>query len=77
MWRQTVCLNTIVHCLRYTLTVAVCARVPRKSTMPVVSGIEYYENENGEDDGLLNFSQEYDLQMVSRHVHVSIFFTKQ
>lgn len=74
MWRQTVCLNAIVHRLRYTLTVAVCVRVPRKSTAPVVSGVEYYDDENGDDvnDEPLNYNQEYDLQLVSRHVHVSI-----
>lgn len=67
LWPHTVCLNTIVHRFRYTLTVAVCVRVPRKST-----GIGYCftddRDESELDDGQ---DQEYDLQLLSRHVHVS------
>lgn len=70
LWPHTVCLNAIVHRFRYTLTVAVCAQVPRKSANAV--GIGYcYSNDQEElelDDGR---DKEYDLQLLSRHVHVS------
>jgi len=59
--------------MQYTLTVAVCVRVPRKSAS--VAGVDYYYDENsdefGFDDGR---DQEYDLQVLSRHVHVSVRF---
>lgn len=64
LWRQTVCLNTIVHRLQYTLTVAVCARVPRKSTATGINDV--YDSEEFE-----LHDPEYDLQLLSRHVHVS------
>lgn len=74
LWRHTVCLNTIIHRLQYTLTVAVCVRVPRKS---VSTGVDYYYDDDnteefGFDDGQ---DQEYDLQVLSRHVHVSFSHT--
>jgi len=57
--------------MQYTLTVAVCATVPRKSVP--VAGVDYSYDENpdefGFDDGQ---DQERDLQVLSRHVHVSI-----
>lgn len=66
LWRHTVCLNTIVHRLRYTLTVAVCTRVPRKATCcNFYDGPREFESADGRGDC------EYDLQLLSRHVHVS------
>lgn len=68
------CLNTIIHRVQYTLTVAVCARVPRKSAL--VADVDYNnydenaaEFELGFDDGQ---DEQYDLQVLSRHVHVSV-----
>lgn len=70
LWRHTVCLNTIVHRLRYTLTVAVCARVPRKAAAPACfsgyAGSREFVSADGQEDC------EYDLQLLSRHVHVSL-----
>lgn len=68
LWRHTVCLNAIVHRLRYTLTVAVCMRVPRKAAAPACSeccdGSQEFESADGGQGGC-----EYDLQLLSRHVH--------
>jgi hypothetical protein len=69
LWPHTVCLNAIVHRFRYTLTVAVCIRVPRKS-----AGTGYYcQYSDDRDEFELDDGQdhEYDLQLLSRHVHVS------
>lgn len=75
LWRHTVCLNTIVHRLRYTLTVAVCVHVPRKSTTAAVA--DFYGRDNDEAEPELDGPdhQEYDLQLLSRHVHVSSTIT--
>lgn len=75
LWRHTVCLNTIVHRLRYTLTVAVCVHVPRKSTATAVA--DFYDRDNDAVDPELDGPdhQEYDLQLLSRHVHVSSTIT--
>lgn len=72
LWRHTVCLNTIVHRLRYTLTVAVCVHVPRKSTTTAAVA-DFYGRDNDAVDPELDGPdhQEYDLQLLSRHVHVS------
>jgi len=67
LWPHTVCLNAIVHRFRYTLTVAVCIRVPRKS-----AGTGYYcQYSDDRDEFELDDGQdhEYDLQLLSRHVH--------
>lgn len=83
LWRHTVCLNAVIHRLRYTLTVAVCTRVPRKSSAVAVTDYYYQYDEEGDcrdgnvegfdfDDGQ---DREYDLQLLSRHVHVSISAT--
>lgn len=71
MWRHTVCLNAIIHHLQYTLTVAVCVGVPRKAG-PTISTDHYtYDSlEECELDGDQG-EDEYDLQLLSRHVHVS------
>lgn len=85
LWRHTVCLNAVIHRLRYTLTVAVCARVPRKSSAVAVTDYCYQYGDEGDcrdgnvegfefDDGQ---DREYDLQLLSRHVHVSISDTLQ
>lgn len=70
LWRHTVCLNTIVHRLRYTLTVAVCTRVPRKaaasSCFSSYDGSKAFLSADGKEDC------EFDLQLLSRHVHVSL-----
>ncbi|XP_060846942.1 uncharacterized protein LOC132926589 isoform X2 [Rhopalosiphum padi] len=66
LWRQTVCLNAIVHRLRYTLTVAVCVRVPRKAATcfgHCDSSREFESADDGQGDC------EYDLQLLSRYVH--------
>lgn len=71
LWRHTVCLNAIVHRLRYTLTVAVCARVPRKAAASACfnsyDGSREFVSADGQEDC------EYDLQLLSRHVHVSVY----
>lgn len=98
LWRHTVCLNAIIHRLRYTLTVAVCARVPRKSGAPAAYGIdhyhhsinywnpyageqtEFYDNDDDghddDDDDDRCDDREYDLQLLSRYVHVSFSVPK-
>lgn len=73
LWRHTVCLNAIVHRLRYTLTVAVCVHVPRRTT---AAGTElcYGCDQDAADFGYDEEpDQEYDLQLLSRYVHVSSF----
>lgn len=73
LWRHTVCLNAIVHRLRYTLTVAVCVHVPRRTT---AAGTElcYGCGQDAADFGYDEEpDQEYDLQLLSRYVHVSLF----
>jgi len=71
LWRHTVCLNAIVHRLRYTLTVAVCVRVPRKAAasgcFSDYDGSREFVSADVQDDC------EYDLQLLSRHVHVSVY----
>lgn len=71
LWRHTVCLNAIVHRLKYTLTVAVCARVPRKAAASAC--FNSYDGSREFVSADVQEDCEYDLQLLSRHVHVSVY----